>query len=181
MARTRISWQGIDRTEFEELELDTAPDGTHRVRSWVRGPAQRPFAANYELEIDAQWRVRRVLVELAGSHTPLELESDGAGKWTRHGKRLRDLDGAIDVDISVSPFTNTLPIRRLGLEPGRVHAISTAFVHVPESEVERDEQRYERLDDTTVRYASADRSFQRDLTVDADGFVVDYPGLFRRA
>ena len=42
----------------------------------------------------------------------------------------------------------------------------------------RVEQRYEPLADRVVRYSSG--SFTADIRFDADGLVVDYPGLARR-
>ena len=42
------------------------------------------------------------------------------------------------------------------------------------------EQRYTRLDDRRYRFELTHGSFTRDITVDADGFVLDYPGLFSR-
>jgi hypothetical protein len=48
----------------------------------------------------------------------VDLLSDGQGNWTTSdGQAVSELRGCIDVDISVSAFTNTLPIRRLGLAP----------------------------------------------------------------
>jgi hypothetical protein len=46
--------------------------------------------------------------------------------------------------------------------------------------VQRDEQIYTQLDPTHFRYQAADRSFTRDIEVDADRLVVNYPGLFER-
>ncbi len=44
-----------------------------------------------------------------------------------------------------------------------------------------DEQRYRCLEqDRLYRYEAVDRSFTADLTVDEDGLVTDYPGLFTR-
>ena len=48
----------------------------------------------------------------------LHLESDGEGHWQENGKDRPDLHGCIDIDIQATPFTNTLPIRRLGLKTG---------------------------------------------------------------
>jgi hypothetical protein len=42
------------------------------------------------------------------------------------------------------------------------------------------EQIYTKLNDTTYRFENADGSFTADITVDADGFVLEYPGLFER-
>jgi hypothetical protein len=44
-----------------------------------------------------------------------------------------------------------------------------------------DEQRYRCLDPGRLyRYEAVDRSFAADLSVDEDGLVTDYPGLFTR-
>jgi hypothetical protein len=92
------------------------------------------------------------------------------------------LYGAFDVDLGGSPLTNTLPIRRLGLlkaEPGVAHRISAAWMLVPSLEVVQADQIYTSLGDNRIRYAS--ETFSADLTVDDDGFVIDYPGLAQRA
>ena len=91
------------------------------------------------------------------------------------------LDGAIDVDISATPFTNTLPIRRLQLAPGDSAEIRTAYIHLPDLEIVRDPQRYTCLEPLRrYRYESLDSDFVREIEVDADGLVVTYPGLFKR-
>ena len=92
------------------------------------------------------------------------------------------LYGAFDVDLTGSPLTNTLPIRRLGLlkaEPGVAHRVSVAWVLLPSLEVVQADQIYTALGDGRVRYAS--ETFSTDLIVDEDGFVVEYPGLAQRA
>ena len=55
-----------------------------------------------------------------------------------------------------------------------------AWINVETMSVQRHEQLYTRLSETTFRYQSADASFDRVLTVDNDGLVLDYPGLFTR-
>src|SRR3989442_276922 len=94
---------------------------------------------------------------------------------------LFGLDGALDVDLTATPFTNTLPIRRLGLAAGRTAEILTVYVRVPELSVEADRQRYTCLEPMRrYRFESVDGDFTRDLEEDAHGLVVVYPGLFRR-
>jgi hypothetical protein len=76
-----------------------------------------------------------------------------------------------------------MPILRHGLhhEPGD-HQLLMAFIRIPALEVTPNRQRYtflRRLDaGAQVRYASG--SFRSDLTIDEDGFVLDYPQLGRR-
>ncbi|EFG05324.1 DUF1089 domain-containing protein [Streptomyces clavuligerus] len=71
---------------------------------------------------------------------------------------------------------------RLHREPGEREFLM-AWVQVPELTVRPSPQRYTRLGPAAdggalIRYTSGE--FQRDITVDRDGFVVDYPGLARR-
>ena len=89
--------------------------------------------------------------------------------------------GAYDVDLTGSPLTNVLPIRRLNLlkaDPGVAHRISVAWVIVPSLEVVQADQIYTPLGDGAVRFAS--ETFSTDLVIDDEGFVRDYPGLAAR-
>ncbi|MBC7806676.1 MAG: putative glycolipid-binding domain-containing protein [Akkermansiaceae bacterium] len=138
------------------------------------------FACQYALDLDNDWRVCRVCVALIGSERPCELSRDGAGTWIVNGRTRPDLAEAIDADITVTPFTNTLPIRRLAMEVGHSHDIVTAYIALPSFDVFPDPQRYTRLSESTYLFESRDTDFRRELTVDADGFVTEYAGLFTR-
>jgi hypothetical protein len=139
-----------------------------------------PLNATYVVDISATWPTRRVRVDVEGG-VRLDILSDGAGSW-RHadGCALPALDGCIDTDILVTPFTNTLPIRRLGLKAGQAAEIKVAYVTVPTLALHAAPQRYTRLADTRWRFEGLETNFTADLTVDEDGFVVEYPGLFQR-
>lgn len=85
------------------------------------------------------------------------------------------------MDLAVTPFTNTLPIRRLGLRAGESADILAAYVSPPDMSVTASRQRYTCLEPGRLyRYRSLDGDFARDIEVDRDGLVVDYPDLFRR-
>ena len=55
-----------------------------------------------------------------------------------------------------------------------------AYIDVADLTVVPDPQRYTRLDEDLYLYESLDSEFSREITVDFDGFVIDYPGLFER-
>jgi hypothetical protein len=94
---------------------------------------------------------------------------------------MPQLAGAIDIDISITPFTNTLPIRRLRLETGQAEDILAVYLQLPGLSVTTDRQRYTCLElNRRYRYESLDSDFTREIEVDAHGLVVTYPGLFRR-
>ena len=134
MSRTIAArWQDWSGEGLEHLVLREAEDGVSAA-SVVLGPGRAEvFAAAYRIVCDAGWRVRRLEVSLVGGDRGLELTRDGAGRWTdRSGTPLPDLEGTIDVDLTVTPFTNTLPIRRLHLARGQSETIRVVYVEVPD-------------------------------------------------
>jgi hypothetical protein len=138
------------------------------------------FGLRYRLQIDSGWRLRVAILETAAGAS-LHLQSDGEGHWLQNGRANPALDGCIDIDIEATPFTNTLPIRRLAFAAGESHAITLAYIRVPSLMVGPARQRYTALiPGELYRFESLEHSFIADLPVDRHGLVRDYPGLFRR-
>ena len=140
------------------------------------------FGARFRITCDPGWRTRRVEVDMAGSSHRLDLHGDGAGHWhDADGTGLPALDGAVDVDLPMTPFTNTLPIRRLDLDVGQSADLLMAYIVLPGFTISVSPQRYTCLEKLRrYRYESLDGDFVREVTVDADGLVVTYPDLYRR-
>jgi hypothetical protein len=147
---------------------------------------QVPYRAHYEVTCDLEWRVRTVHVQLlSGQRQALTLHGDGEGNWaSATGEKLVSLQGCLDIDISESPFTNTLPIRRAAFKPGESLTLTVVYLAVPELTIEPAQQRYTCLEKSATgglyRFESLSSGFQADLPVDSDGLVLDYPGVFRR-
>lgn len=180
-----IIWRSGDGIGAEYLLLTGSETGIIADSVVFASREVEPARTRYRAEMDLDWRIRgiAVMVEHAGeADRSLNLRSDGDGHWRDGaGTALPEFDGCLDIDISATPFTNTLPIRRLNLQPGQVEPIKVLFIHVPTLEIESWDQRYTGLTPETVRYESVGTDFRRELTIDGDGLVVDYPGLFSRA
>ncbi len=139
------------------------------------------FGLSYMLTLDPRWHVLEVSMQLVNGPA-LHLLADGLGRWSDgHGADISHLAGCIDIDIAPTPFTNTLPIRRLGLNVGRASTIKVAYVSLPDLAVEAVEQRYTRLSENRYLYEGLSTGFRVELDVDDDGIVGDYPGVFRVA
>jgi hypothetical protein len=160
---------------------DESPDEPPDAAAAGAHPGE-PVRIAYRIRADRRGRTRAVEIESGrGSNARrLSLHSDGAGHWCdAAGQPLSHLDGCVDVDITLTPFTNTLPIRRLRLAPGCAGDIRAAYVNIADLTVTAADQRYTRLD-AEGRYRYESGTFRTDLVVDGDGVVVDYPGLWRR-
>jgi uncharacterized protein len=182
MSERRWRWvwrpdQGEGAEEFTFRATDRGYEARGEVRAVLEG---KPLDASYVVETDTAWRTRHVRVDVKDGGT-IEILSDGAGHWRRaDGAKLPELDGCMDPDISMTPFTNTVAIRRLGSGVGAAAEIKVAYVFVPELSLRAAPQCYTRLAERLWRFNSLDIDFTADLTVDEEAFVVDYPGLFLR-
>lgn len=172
-----VRWCNWEDTSREHLVLRQTAVGIVVDSAIVAGS----YAVQYRVLCDPLWRVKQLHVRTIGRDAPFVLETDGEGHW-RDGdaQALPQIDGAIDIDLPASPFTNTLPIRRLQLQPGQSADIVAAYVIFPDMTVQADPQRYTRIDKNRYRYESRDSDFTAEITVDEDGLVIDYPGLFKR-
>lgn len=178
MSTLRARWSAWDGSGLEEARLDVVPSGALARGEIAAEPGDKPWAT-YRIECDPAWRTRVVAVDLADGRR-LRLVSDGEGLWSRDGVKEPSLQGCIDVDLSGTPLTNTLPLRRLGLGIGDRARLSCAYVDLPSLRVSLDPQRYTRLTASRYLFESPASGFARDLDVDDEGLVVTYPGLFRR-
>jgi uncharacterized protein len=148
------------------------------------GLLPRPYWIDYRLETDDAFTTRRLEVAARWSDGSARLDlRRTSGRWSVDGEPRPDLDAALDCDLAACPLTNTMPILRHGLHEGPGdHSFVMAFVEVPSLRVVVSLQRYTHLRTTVggaiVRYRSG--SFQSDLEIDTDGFVVAYPQLGRR-
>ena len=174
-------WQDWDGVGIEHLVLKEDPAGIVAESAILATADGEAIAVRYRIQCDSAWRVRKAEIARVGDDRVIELVGDGAGNWTDGaGVSQPQLEGAIDIDISVTPFTNTLPIRRLALKVGQSAEILVVYVQPPSFEVVTDRQRYTRLDAVRYRHESVDSDFTRDMEVDLHGLVITYPGLFRR-
>lgn len=168
-------WCGLEHASHETLELQKASDGSVHVHAQIALDGEHLL---YTLVCDAKWCLRRF--SLASNAGSLELVCDGHGQWLCSGDIRHDLSPAVDVDFILTPFTNTLPIRRLNLAIGESADIVTAYISYPELVVTTDAQRYKRTGQNTYLFHALESGYRCEISVDDEGIVMEYPGLFSR-
>jgi hypothetical protein len=180
MTGRTVRWASWDGARTQELTLRREHDAW-TADGRVARVADGVLDIHFVVRLDDRWLARQLLVFRTGNDPDLWLLSDGAGRWREPSGRDRpEFAGCLDVDLVCTPFTNTLPIRRLGLAVGEAAELEVVWADPDEAVVQRDPQRYTRLADRRWRFDSLDSDFTAELEVDEDGLVLDYPGLFRR-
>ena len=150
----------------------------------LRGLAEwREPSGNWSLEYavtcDAQWRTRtaEVLGTARGERVARTITCGATGEWTLDGVPVAAVAGCDDIDLSFTPATNLLPIRRLALNVGETARVRAAWLRVPELDLRPLEQCYRHSAMHTYVYESGG-GFRRDLTVDGAGLPLEYPDFW---
>lgn len=175
-----LIWQTLYTPAIEHQRVTLA--GNWQANGHIVGVLENtPFSYAYRVMLDAGWRVREVIInDLLAGREAIHLFASGTGQWrAASGQPLAQFDGCIEIDFTATPFTNTLPICRLDWEAGTVHDIAVVYITHPALALSAAKQTYTCLaKNERFRFKMGD--FEQVITVDADGFVTDYPELFRR-
>ncbi|MGD9694230.1 MAG: putative glycolipid-binding domain-containing protein [Thermoleophilia bacterium] len=196
MARTLV-WRGTDGWRAEAVEVELAGEGL-RARGTQIGADPLPYRLDYALDAAAGFVTRALDVTVTGDgwRRMLRLARDpSSGAWTIAARAEGDaplpppggdapaLAGALDCDLGLSPLTNAMPVAREALARRAGGAdLVMAWVSVPDLAVRASPQRYEHVAPAVVRYVDRGEfeGFTVELRLDADGLVIDYPGLAER-
>lgn len=181
-----LTWRAHDVPRMESVRVQLS---NNRIKAYGRIVAAAtethpPFSASYDLVTDESGATRRLslTVTLAERERQLSIARDEENMWLvqdHSGQTVRaGYDGALDVDVIFSPFFNTLPIRRTGLYRGNDSlSVPVVYVSLPDLAV----------NPVTISYSSASDGIKlhspvadTTVTVDSDGFILDYPGLAER-
>lgn len=177
-----VVWKNLNLDGTDHCALWQTSEGW-LLKGTVLGVLEdrRPILATYEVHCDETWHTHRVQVQrtIGGDAKALSLSIESRGVWRSSGRELHDLHGCKDVDLALTPATNTLPIRRLALKIGRTATVVAAWVKVPDLEIQPLPQRYTRLTKDIYRYES-NTGFSAEIAVDDLGLVTAYPGGWER-
>ena len=191
-----LAWKGPDPVRVDAAHVTLRPNGLR-----ARGTsAVADYAVDWVLDAGAGWVTRSLSVRARGDGfaRALELRRDAGGTWSAVRSQdgqpaasldVAGLDGALDCDLGLCPFTNTMPVLRHDLvaraRRGEAQGVELvmAWVAVPELTVEASPQHYTPLGPAhdggaMIGFTSGD--FETTIEFDRDGLVRDYPGLATR-
>jgi hypothetical protein len=178
-----IIWRRLDEPghEFAQLFFE---DNVWRLTGtaiFAFGRQERRSARlDYLVMCDADWQTRYARVSgWVGDETIcVDISVDETRRWRLNGVEVPAVEGCLDIDLSFSPSTNLLPIRRLRLNVGDEVAATAAWLRFPDFRLEPLTQSYRRISGAGYRYESGGGEFVAQLSVNEVGFVTSYPNLW---
>jgi hypothetical protein len=177
-----VCWSGREYQSIEHC-LVTIHDAGVEIDSAIVGRYHETiYRVEYRIKCTPKWETTycKIRSRLNGVREEIILERGEDEIWRKNGERMPELSGCSDVDIPLTPFTNTLPIRRLNLDVGSSQQIRVVYLDLLQRKIEPVQQFYRRIDGTTYHYENVPNDFEADIIVDEHGLVLDYPSLFRR-
>lgn len=175
-----LIWSGGELDLWELCRLFSDPVG-HVLAGTAIGQVNGVLLeVRYSIQCTPVWETRHVDLEVRRdgelTHTSLTVQD---GTWLRDGVAVEGVRGLVDVDLSISPASNTLPIRRLGLAVGQSATVTSAWVSFPTLLIQPLTQRYTRTGTYAYRYESDSGAFRAELEVDELGLVQRYGPYWR--
>jgi hypothetical protein len=177
-----LCWRRLDMTGLELLALRKDAEGVSAESSVICG-WDGGYRLDHRWKLTPDWRASSLSIRRwdESGERVLTLERDGEG-WRVNRERRPDLDGAVEPDLSVTPFCNTLVMRKVPRTPAASLTVDTAWVNGDDLTVHRSSQRYDYQGPGRFRYIDLGVSagFEADLRVDEDGLIEHYEHLFER-
>lgn len=176
----RARWRYLRHPGTEAAVLSQTDRGFHLSgKAHLRFP-EGPTIVKYAIACDPAWRPQLARVDLSRGRSEqfLDVRISDQDEWEINGFRQREFRGCTDFDLSASPSTNTLAVRRLQLPVGGTAEIQTGWVVFPDLEVRSVRQRYHRMSEHRYRYEGLHNGFVGEFGVDEVGLVTDYPGFW---
>ena len=182
MMSINILWTGKEYYSLETCLLDTTESGFTITSGIVGTYQEHMYRVNYVIKTNHAWETVscEINAQLDFTNKSLRFQRNEQGDWTLNNEPADQFKGCIDIDIPLTPFTNTLPINRLKLAEKASQQIQVLYIDLLADEIRSVRQNYTRRSQTEYQYENVPNDFEAVITVDQLGLVIDYPGLFVR-
>lgn len=173
-------WRRLDGPGHDAARLIESAAGIVLEGTAVFSEDGEPCRLDYRVDCDPQWRTvaTRVMGWYGEHNVDVHIVVSADRRWLFNGQPCPAVERCDDVDLSFTPATNLLAIRRLQLPLGGRSSVRAAWLRFPEPALEPLNQTYQRRGDHLYHYQSGE--FVALLETNPIGFVTHYPEFWRR-
>jgi len=179
LSNKTIVWKGICLNTMESCTV-IRENKKITVNGVIAGlENSQPVNVHYQIKLDETYEIESLLLTSYQDELfEVKMVRENRKWFDGNGKHLESFDDCNDIDIALSPYTNTIPINRLHLNPGESRQINVVYIDPVKKSVSRNQQRYTYIESNKYRYENLDSTFISDIVVDRNGFVITYPGIW---
>ncbi|GGG90018.1 hypothetical protein GCM10007415_25460 [Parapedobacter pyrenivorans] len=174
-------WQGKYYNSLEHCIIQLDEEGVKIDSAIVGHLDNQIYSIVYFIDTNQSWEVQHFSINAKINSSPFQVEGRKAnGHWSINGSVVNDFSTCTDIDISLTPLSNSFPINRLKLEDGQQAHIDVIYIDVLEQNIAARSQKYSRLSAERYKYENVPNDFEAVITIDKSGLVISYPELFER-
>ncbi len=176
-----IIWKGLLYHSLEYFNL-IENEENYMVTSKIIGSFDnKAYFVNYQITIDKNWLVQNFTVEYEVNGEKSNVTGLKHGNnWTINDTDRPEFLDFKYIDISLTPFTNTLPINNLNLSKGQSSEINVIYINILEDKIKPVKQQYTHIGQSEYLYENIPKNFEARISIDDSGLVENYPGLFEK-
>ncbi len=128
-----VIWKGIYYNSLEYFQLAESEQTITAISRIIGTHKSIAYFVHYNLKIGKEWNILNFEIEWeVNNHTKKISGAKENNEWTINNKIEPHFQGFQFIDISLSPFTNTLPINNLHLNIGQQKEISVIYIDILE-------------------------------------------------
>jgi len=176
-----VHWRALDREGDDKCRLARADHGWLLVGHARFRDADGFAALDYVVRCDARWHT--LGADVTGLHDGRDVRLQAQcenGTWRLNGDPQQAVGEAADIDLSFTPATNLMPLRRLAVQQDDALEIRAAWLDYPDTRLKPLDQIYRRTGVCGhVVYEARQTVFTTELETDESGFVTLYPELWQ--
>ncbi|WP_114818975.1 putative glycolipid-binding domain-containing protein [Chryseobacterium sp. KLBC 52] len=176
-----LIWKGIFYQSLEYFNLQS-DDINYTVESKIIGCLEdKIYSIEYKIHIDKDWLVQDFLIESEINKVKRILTGKKIqDQWEINNVINPEINDFKFIDISLTPFTNTLPINNLKLSENSSQKIDVIYIDVFNHHIRPVQQQYTRTAVNQYLYENVETDFKAEISVDESGLVTNYPELFKK-
>ncbi|MDQ0640056.1 hypothetical protein QF042_003621 [Pedobacter sp. W3I1] len=176
-----IIWKGLHYNSIENCVINVGAKSINIDSSIIGYIDNAIYKVDYTIHADTDWNTISFGIKSKVNGITNQISGQKIGNlWKIDGDYQDGLANCTDIDISLTPFTNSLPINRLHLNQNQQMVIDVLYINILEHKIMGVQQKYTRLAEKKYHYQNIENDFESVIEVDNDGFVIDYPRLFER-
>ena len=175
-----ILWRRLDTPGHDACRLVEVGEGWRVEGTAIFRHEGQPAQLRYRVTADPTWRTEHGEVTgwIGDAPVNLSIAREADAGWSINGSRVPELRGCVDLDLSFTPATNLLAIRRIALAVGEAADAPAAWLDIDTWTLVRLPQRYERRTESSYWYESPTAGYAEVIEVTEVGFVAQYTNLW---
>lgn len=176
-----IIWKGILYNSLEYFTLVENQE-SYKASSKIIGSFEgNIYFINYHITIDQDWLVQNFTIEYEINGKKLKITGlKNGSNWEINGTHHPEFSDLKYIDISLTPFTNTLPINNLKLSEKQSREINVIYINILENKIKPVQQQYTKINGSDYLYENIPKNFSAQISVDGSGLIENYPDLFEK-